>query len=43
MGKGLENPFYTASGGLPNGEVKIGGPALAGLSEELEDIECAHC
>jgi len=40
--EGLEDAFDTAGGRLPDGEVKIRGPALASLSQELKDIELAH-
>jgi hypothetical protein len=38
----LEDPFDTTGGRLPDGEVKIGCPALTGFGEELENIEFAH-
>jgi hypothetical protein len=40
--EGLEDAFDTAGGRLPDSKVKIRGPALAGLSEELKDIDLAH-
>jgi hypothetical protein len=38
----LEDPFDTAGGRLPDGEVKIGCPALTGFGEKLENIEFTH-
>jgi hypothetical protein len=42
VGERLEDPFHTTGGRLPDGEVKIGCPALTGFGEELENIEFAH-
>jgi hypothetical protein len=42
MGEGLKDAFNATGRRLAGSKMKIGSPALAGLIQELEDIDFSH-